>query len=195
MTKPKTIDHFAGARVAIERRRASTAAALETAVAAVATHQTALAVLDADLVAIAELEQAAAEIAGRYSGVLAAQRKKAAVAAPKRPYGPPYTPEEDERIEGVARGQLKRLAIDLGRPYEKVQKRHAFLVNQKNKRNAEGPAAEPKTAAGPDPWAAPARRIEPPRPGLDVTGPLVDSGPRDPKVYDNPAAYIWQGRD
>ena len=120
-----TPEHFARARADLDRRRAQLNDSHEAAVAAVAGHGTAMALLDDELAKLEADERTAAEIAKRYSGAADAHPPSAPPSRARRSnFGRPYTRKEDARIKAAARGELEQLAQDLERPYSGVLKRH-----------------------------------------------------------------------
>ena len=109
-----TAEHFARARADLDRRRAQLNDSHEAAVAAVAGHEKAKALLDDELAKLEADERTASDIAKRYSGAADAPPPSAPPSRARRSnFGRPYTPKEDARIKAAARGELEQLARSL----------------------------------------------------------------------------------
>jgi hypothetical protein len=113
---------LACARADIERQRALLNEIHEKAVAAVADHDAAMALLDAELASLDEYERSTAALVERY----AKWTPKGKLRPPRA--GLPYNDKEKEQIAAAARGELERLAHELGRSYEGVLKLHEALL-------------------------------------------------------------------
>ncbi len=172
MEDPKKPEHFAGARVAIERRRARVIAEHNTALGV------ALATIDADAAALAEHERFATEISERYSidnystdlraergpaPTKTTDRRRSPSKKPRRAHGPhaPYSPADDARIMEAARGRANAaerfgsLARDMGRTVGGVERHFQELAKRPSQQRpvpSQGmPGPEPETPAEPSP--------------------------------------------
>ena len=155
-----TPEHFARARADLDRRRAQLNDSHEAAVAAVAGHGTAMALLDDELAKLEADERTAAEIAKRYSGAADAHPPSAPPSRARRSnFGRPYTRKEDARIKAAARGELEQLARDLERPYSGVLKRHEFSAAKLRRRDMSRPTDRRSRARRRSGWVQKIRRL------------------------------------
>ena len=202
-----TPEHFARARADLDRRRAQLNDSHEAAVAAVAGHETAKALLDDELAKLETDERTASEIAKRYSAASDAHPPSSppgrARPARRSNSGRRYRPNEDARIKQAARGELEQLARDLERPYSGVISATKSSSNgrawtdraRRGDPDGSGKSGDCRRAADAHEAAAIADRPRtrtPVKRGTPVSG-LIDDGPGRGRILD-PVAYA-SGRD
>jgi hypothetical protein len=132
---------LARARADIDRKREKLNKRYEAALATVASHENAVALLNSELGEIEACERMATAIAERYAPPPGSKRTKSGRLLPARS-GLGYTPEEDARIieAHASRGQMEQLAVELERTYDGVLKHYEEALAPSRDTSSEAPA-------------------------------------------------------